>query len=253
MTLSRIPLYLCSSIIGLALTLSAAGQDAPENGWKSSAALGVNITDGNSQTELYNLSLRSDGVNGPHRIGFGLEGNYGNNTVEEEDGSETETTTTQNAKALATYEYVMESQFTFQGDARIEHDDIALVDYRTMFSPSLGYRAIDKEGASLGFTVGPAWITEKVNDIEDDYWSLRVGERGEWQVSETAKAWQSIEFLPRMEDFDDNLVTAELGIEAAISGPASLRVVVQDKYNSRPSEGVKHNDLSIISALSWQL
>ena len=59
--------------------------------------------------------------------------------------------------------------------------------------------------------------------------------------------------LPRTDDFDDYLLTVELGVEANLNATMSLRIVVQDKYDSTPAPGQENNDISLVSALTWQL
>jgi hypothetical protein len=44
-----------------------------------------------------------------------------------------------------------------------------------------------------------------------------------------------------------------VGIEAAMSERVSLRVVLQDKYDSTPAAGAKRNDLGLIAGLGFKL
>ena len=69
----------------------------------------------------------------------------------------------------------------------------------------------------------------------------------------TARLWQKAEYVPKSEDFSDFLAFAEAGIEAMVSSRLSLRLVIQDKYDSEPALGQEENDMSIISALTWRL
>ena len=62
-----------------------------------------------------------------------------------------------------------------------------------------------------------------------------------------------MEYLPEAEDFDNYLLTAEVGIEAAVSTRVSLRVVLQDKYDNTPALGAERNDLSLIAGLGFTL
>ncbi len=71
-----------------------------------------------------------------------------------------------------------------------------------------------------------------MDSIRDDYWGIRCGERYTLQVSETAKLWQSAEYLPNADDFDQYLINAEIGMEAVVTKLISLRLVLQDGYNS---------------------
>jgi putative salt-induced outer membrane protein YdiY len=55
-----------------------------------------------------------------------------------------------------------------------------------------------------------------------------------------------------VEDFDNFLIVAELGTEATFNSRLSLRVVLQDRYNSEPAAGRKKNDLTLISGITYK-
>jgi putative salt-induced outer membrane protein YdiY len=65
--------------------------------------------------------------------------------------------------------------------------------------------------------------------------------------------WESAEYLPAFDDFQRFLLNAELGTEAAMNTRLSLRIVLQDKYNSDPAPGKKANDVTLIGGLTYKL
>ncbi len=89
--------------------------------------------------------------------------------------------------------------------------------------------------------------------IEDDKIALRMAERGVLKTSATSKIWESIEYLPAIDDFSDYLINAEAGAEAAMNSRLSLRLVLQDKFDSTPGKGLKQNDLVLIGGLTFKL
>ena len=48
------------------------------------------------------------------------------------------------------------------------------------------------------------------------------------------------------------IITAEVGIETAITKKWSLRVVGQDIYDSEPAAGRKNNDLRLIAGTAYK-
>lgn len=100
---------------------------------------------------------------------------------------------------------------------------------------------------------GPSYVWEKKDGATDDYLALRFAERYTCQATKTAKLWQSVEYVPDAEGFDNYLLTGEVGVEAAMSERMSLRVVVQDKYDSTPDATAKYNDLSLIAGVGFTL
>jgi putative salt-induced outer membrane protein len=85
--------------------------------------------------------------------------------------------------------------------------------------------------------------------VSDDDAALRIAERLDHQFNETAKIWESIEYVPRLKDFASYLITAEIGAEAALNAHMSLRVVLQHRYDSEPGPGLEHNALALISGI----
>ena len=59
--------------------------------------------------------------------------------------------------------------------------------------------------------------------------------------------------MPEASDFDNYLLTGEVGAEADINDRLSLRVVLQDRYDSTPAAGKERNDLSLIAGLGFSL
>jgi len=221
-------------------------------GWETSLSLGLHATDGNSRTLLGNARLTAQREVDEHSFRLGLEGAYGETTIEDELGEETDQTTTQSARAGASYRRALNGTY-FYADSAVLHDDIAEVDYRATVGVGLGYSLIKSDDTALGLEAGVGYLWEDVADVTDEYTTVRVAVLGERRFGKKAKIWESVEYVPRVEEFDDCLLAAEVGIEAAIDSDVSLQVVVRDRYDSRPAPGRKKNDLAVISALSWRL
>lgn len=244
-----------ATTVGCVLTVSGmvfAQEVAKENGWKRSAALGLTLTAGNSESSLATAGIKVGRDGERHALRLGIEGTYGETTNERADGTKTDDLTAQNAKADANYK-LKGGRYYAYADVTVLHDKVADVDYRAIVGPGVGYFIIQEDTATLGLDVGVAWVTEDVSNIKDDYLAYRAGERFEWTISETAKLWQSAEFVPRADDFQDYLLTGEIGIEAAVNSRVNLRLVVQDKYDNTPGAGLDNNDVITVTALSVSL
>jgi hypothetical protein len=86
-----------------------------------------------------------------------------------------------------------------------------------------------------------------------------------YAFSDKAKIWQSAEYLPKANDFGDYLLSAEVGAEAAMNSRVSLRIVLQDKYDSTPAivladkndsasgSALNANDLTLIAGVAIKL
>lgn len=243
-------------ILAMAGTASAAkkkkaekpAEEAPK-GLATTVAAGVTLTDGNSDTLSANASIVTEGEKeGLGAILAGIEANYGESTVDEVDEK-----TVDNVKLYANVKKTLSPRTYVSLDGAALYDDIALIDYRVNLGPSLGAYLLKNDFREFSMEVGPSYLWEEVDSIDDNYLALRFGERYTCQISETAKLWQSAEYLPKAEDFDQYLLNVELGVEATVTELITLRLVLQDKYNSMPAADTDHNDLSLIAGLGFTL
>lgn len=88
---------------------------------------------------------------------------------------------------------------------------------------------------------------------EEQEWKSSIAFGFNLSRGNTAKVWESAEYPPEFEDFNIYLLNSEIGVETAISGRLSLRLVVQNTYDGDPAPGVKENDIVIKSSLVCNL
>ncbi len=222
---------------------------AKKDGFTTALNAGLTMTDGNSETLAANASLVTEGVKeGLGSVIAGIEGNYGENTV---DGVDTKTI--ENVKASANAKKTLSPMTFALVDGSVLTDDIALIDYRATLGPGLGAYLVKNDKRELSLEAGPSYVWEKIDGASNDYLALRFAERYTCQATKTAKLVQSLEYVPEAEDFDNYLLTGEVGVEAAMNDHLSLRVVVQDKYDSTPAVDAEYNDVSLIAGLGFTL
>lgn len=217
--------------------------------FKTSVNLGATATRGNSETFLLNGSWTLEAQEADrHVTRLGAEANYGESTIDEKDE-----TTVDNAKAYLGHEVNLSRRLFAALNGSLAYDNIADVDYRAILGPAMGVYLWKTDGRFLSVQAGPSYLWEKVGGKRDEFTTLQGVERFEYKLSDTSKLWQSAEWLPKVEDFEVYLLNAEVGAEASLTSRLKLRVVLQDKYNSNPAEGKKHNDLAIIAGVGLAL
>jgi putative salt-induced outer membrane protein YdiY len=210
--------------------------------WESSAALGLTLTRGNSDTLLFNANVQSQRLADPNEIRLGLDATYG------------ETERVKSAESFRGFgQYNRLFSERFYGGLRLEgfRDAVADVEYRFTLSPMAGYYFIKQERTRLAGEIGPSFIYEKQGGESGGYIALRLGERFEHEFSERARIWQSLEFLPQVDDFDNFLILAEVGAEAGLTSNLSLRVTLQNWYDNQPAPGRKKNDIRLVTSLAY--
>lgn len=208
--------------------------------WESEIALGLTLTSGNTDTVMLTADARTQRKKHPTEWSFGLSASYG----EVEDVKSTEL-----LRGYGQFNRLF-GEYWF-GYLRADglHNDITGVDYRFTVGPGLGRYLIKRTQTTLRVEAGGTFLWERVAGIEKDYVAVRFAERFEHKISDRVRMWQSAEFLPAVEDWSDYVLNMEAGIDSALSKSLSLRVYLQDIYDSKPAPGRKPNDLRLVSAL----
>jgi len=143
----------------------------------------------------------------------------------------------------------------FYGYLRVNalHDAIADLQYRITIGPGAGYYLLKETNTTLAVEAGSAVVFERLGTNDNTYATLRLAERFEHKLFEQkARIWQTVEILPQVDDFNNYIVNAELGIEAAVNSKLSLQTFVVDNYNNQPAGGRQKNDVKIVSGLKYK-
>lgn len=236
------------SLVMLALTgwASIRAEEAAEpKALEASVALGATVNEGNTDNSMLNFDFGLVHRPGEHQVTrFDVNAAYGETDNEK---------TTENAKAALDYQYIFTERAYVAFNQSVATDDIADLDYRSITALGLGYYVMKNDAAFLTLEAGPAYVFEEKAGVEDDYAAARVAQRYERTMDSSAKFWESVEYVPQVEDTDVYLLTAEVGVEAPVSEKLNIRLVVKNVYDSEPAEGLDENDLSVIGALAYSL
>lgn len=216
-------------------------QDPPKPTWDRSASLGLTLTRGNSDSVMLTANVLAQHKWTRNELSLGADGTYGE--VDSKKNAES-------VHGFGQYNRLISERAFLYGRVDALRDEIALIDYRVMMSPGAGYYFIKKERTTLSAEVGPGFIYEKQGPDAHGYMTLRVAERFEQKITDWAKLWQSLEYLPQVDRFKNYLVNAEIGIETALSKRLGLRTFAQDSYDNEPAPGRKKNDLKLVTAIS---
>jgi putative salt-induced outer membrane protein YdiY len=217
---------------------------APKDPWQTTAALGATLTRGNSSTFLATLTLDSKRKWEQNEALMGAAAGYG-----EDKGVKN----TQFANGYGQYNRLFTERIYAGIRLDANYDGIAQLDYRIKLSPLAGYYLVRETNTTLKAEIGPAAVFEKhAGQNEDTYMGIRFGERFEHKLSATTKIWESVDYVPRVDEWTHQYVlTSEAGIDSAITKKWSLRVVLQDIYDSLPTPGRLHNDMRLIAGTGY--
>ncbi len=236
------------SLLGLAgvatgVLAQTSAAEASKSTWKTTASVGAALTRGNSDTVTATATLNSERKWGQNEAFFGAAGTYG----------ETDDVTTA-ASATGFLQYNRLFSERLFGFVRVDalHDDVADIAYRLTFSGGAGYYLVKNEKITLSLEAGPGYVLEKYHHQDQrDYATIRFGEKFTWQISKTARLWQSLDYAPKIDDWADYLLTAEIGIATKITESLDLRVVATDNYRSEPAPGRTENDFKLVAGIGY--
>lgn len=237
--------WLAAFAAAAALALPARAEPSATNAWEHTLALGLTATSGNTDTKLYTGSWLSE-----FRT---LGGDLARLSVDGQNGENEGRKNADNVKGDQSYKHLLSDRAYVVGSVAELYDSVADISYRITPSIGLGYFLMKGGPASLSVDAGPGYQWEKIGGVEDDYAVLRASERYERKLTATSKCWQSVDYTPKVEDFDVYTINGEIGAEAAMTTAVNLRAVFRNQYINVPAEGRKRNDTQVIAALAFKL
>jgi putative salt-induced outer membrane protein YdiY len=255
---SRRAIVLAAALVCVGSGLAfAADEAAParKQGWDSTAAASATLTRGNSETFLATLSLDTKRKWKQDEVALGISGGYGESTVRDANtGKDVNNKNTEFLQGYGQYNRLFSDRF--YGGLRLDgkYDDIAGIDYRFTVSPMAGYYLIKNTNMTLAVEGGPSLIYEHLKgQPSHGYWAARLAERFEYKLTATTKVWESLEYLPKVDEWAKNyLLNFEAGIDTAITTHWSLRVIFQDMYASEPAFGRRQNDIRLMAGTAYK-
>jgi putative salt-induced outer membrane protein YdiY len=223
----------------------------PKHPWETTAAAGLTLTSGNSETLLATLTLDTKRKTEKDEALAGVAGGYGQSKNQDTGNTDKNT---EFVNAFGQYNRLFSEKFYAGLRLDGNYDGIAELDYRIRLTPLAGYYFIKNPKTTLSAEVGPSAVFEKHSgQDEETYLGLRIGERFDHKLTETTKIWESVDYVPRVDDWVNKyVVTVEVGIDTAINKHWSLRVVFQDLYDSAPTSGRENNDLRLVASTAYK-
>jgi putative salt-induced outer membrane protein YdiY len=241
------------AVLGMGQRSAQAQTDT--NKWKADLAAGLTLTTGNSDSVLGTLAFKAEKLWQHDEAKLGIGGAYGKSNGE---------INNETINAYGQYNHLFNERF--YGSVRVDglHDGVADVQYRIIIGPAAGYYFIKSDRTRFNGEVGPSFVYEKVKVNassppprfewdEHGYVALRFTERLEHKISDTAKCWEQVDYLPPVDDFTGNfLIIANAGIEVAINTRLALRSEIIWKFDNEPSPKKRSYDISEITSLVYK-
>jgi len=88
--------------------------------------------------------------------------------------------------------------------------------------------------------------------VRQTYAGFRLGERFEHTFAGGAKVWETLEWIPQIDEFSNWILNAEIGVSAPIVKSLDVRLVAQDTYNNHPAMDHLKNDLKVLAGIGYR-
>lgn len=222
---------------------------------------GATVNDGNTEDESANIGIDFKHVSNGYEYTLGADGTITRTSTEKTvvaaDGTSTtkkeKDTTAKNGEIKGKVLIPVAEPFSAYIDSSLFADEIADVDYRLIVGPGIAWDVYKSDTFTFALELGVSPMWERISGETEYYTLLRVAQRLEKTLEGGAKIFETVEYLPALNDSDKYLFNSEVGVESPLSDRLSLRVVLKDKYNSMPGDDKEKNDLSLIVGVRVKL
>jgi putative salt-induced outer membrane protein YdiY len=240
------------TIIIIAARIPAVFADTSTNGvvqekkspWESNASLGFTLTRGNSDTSLFTAKVFTSRKDDFNEWLLGADGAYGENSGVENADS---------LHGFGQWNHLFSEKFFSYMRVDALHDGIAGIKYRVTIGPGAGYYLLKETNTTLSAEAGCAEVIEQRGTSDNSYATLRLAEKFEHKFAEHgARVWQTFEILPQVDNFNNYIINAEIGIEAGIARNLSLQSYIDDSFDNQPAFGRLRNDVKLVTGISYK-
>jgi len=211
--------------------------------WESRAALGLTLTQGNSDTLMVTAAVSTQKKTPVNEFSVGVGAAYGKSDSVKN---------AESYNAFGQMNHLFSERMFGYVRADYLHDGVADLRYRVTLSLGAGYYLIKATNTTLAVEAGPGVVFRDLGGVHETFATLRLAERFEHKFGSGARVWQTLEFLPQVDKWRNYIINAEVGGEAALAKDLSLQVVLCDTYNSLPAAGRKNNDLKLVSGIAYK-
>lgn len=214
-------------------------------GWKGSVEAGISGSDGNSETFNGRAGLNLERITDEMELRFGAFYVYTEN-----DGR----------KSQSRGELSFRNDWNFRDSpwgwflqAKAEYDEFQDWNWRLSAFTGPIYALIRTESTTLRLRGGVGATREFGGDDDDIVPEALAGVDFRHRFSERRSVFVNYEYLPSLTDFPEYRMITKAGYEIVIDPEASisLKLGVEDRYDSDPGPGRKKNDIDYFALLAW--
>lgn len=218
----------------------------PPKLWEGTFELGMDGTDGNSETLNVRCGLNVKRKTEENVVTLKLDYNKKTNG-----GCETANRAFVDGRWERPFPDSPWSSFTH---STLEYDEFKAFDLRVTFDAGMGYQFVKTEKASLIGRYGGGFSHEIGGPDEDFVPEVVFGLDFERRLNKRQKITATAEYMPDATEFGEFRVNSQASWEVLLDADMnlSLKLSARDRYDSTP-HGAKANDLDYAALLLWKL
>lgn len=227
------------------LTVTADGPSSWLSGWTGSVALGLTGSEGNTERMSFRAEAQAMRTTESHETSASILYAY---------GRESSRATESRLDARLRNDWLFkDSPWRLFALGRFEFDDFQDWMYRVSAFAGPAYAFVDTEKTLLLGRVGLGVSREFGG--EDNAWTPEglIGGDLRHQISDRQSITASVDFFPSLKDLGPYRFNATAAWEIVVdpSYGLTLRVGVENRYDSTPGVGFKRNDFTYFALLAW--
>lgn len=236
-----------ASLVFIPTVATAQTPPPPPPGWIGSAAAGLALTQGNSDTSTVNIGYEVKRDTGS-KILLGSTGLFLR-------GEAADALTTDRLALDGRVDRKLTDRTSLFGQAQYLRDSFKQIDF--LISPTVGLSRLlvknDRSELGVDGGVGAVWERNPGRDTDLDG-AVVAGQKLSHKLTATTMLTERVAALWKMDDFDDALYTFGIGLAASITAATQLKVELLDTFKSKPpSATVKKNDVAVLVSFVYKI
>jgi putative salt-induced outer membrane protein YdiY len=251
---AALPVTLCAL---LASAAALAEDPVPDGQWRGSGGAAASLASGNTRSESLNLNVSAAAITDQDKISYYGQSLYGRARVNGIDS-----TSANLDKLGGRYDRNLTYDVYGFGGLDLEHDQLTLIDLRTVASLGLGLHVVrsDKNTWDVfsGFTykidhyMHPGVVVSDENRIWYDAPEFTVGEESNHKLSQTTTFKQSLQAYEDLRSPGAYRAEFDAGLAVSMTKTLQMTLTFQDRYSSIAVSPVLKNDALLTAGVAYK-
>ncbi len=233
------------------------GSEKARGQWVGVAGVSLAATSGNTSSSALVVNLDLSRLTERNKTSLSAAVNEARSRVDGVDN-----TTSGKWSVAGQYDHNITPVWFGLGKLGFERDRVIDLSLRTLSSVGLGYHLVRSQDHTVDVFGGLSYSRERYGvdkTISDDTGrrfsstAILLGQETSHKLTDTVFFKQRLEFYNGISGQLDKLIRFNASLNVAMTKTLSLSVSLIDTYNSRPAEGQKKNDASLLTGVNIKL